>query len=53
MIKYILVNIYLYFLAVVFTFLCTLQLVVFLPVVDNIVATDNSIDRELEESPVI
>lgn len=23
------------------------------PVVDNIVATDNSIDRELEESPVI
>lgn len=37
----------------VFTFLGTLQLVVLLPMVDNIVATDNSIDRELEESPVI
>lgn len=40
-------------LAVVFTFLDNLQLVMLRPVVDNVVATDWRNDRELEESPVI
>lgn len=40
-------------LAVGFTILDTLQLVVLRLVVDNVVATDWRNDRELEEGPVI